>query len=404
MTLILGDAREKLKDLVDASVDLVYLDPPYYTQRTHTLRTRDNSKEYSFEDTWLSIQEYCNFIKAVLLECARILKPTGSIFLHCDKSASHHLRLLLDEVFGRDNFQSEIIWAYRRWSNSKKGLLNSHQTIYFYSKTANFQFNSIYTGYSPTTNLDQILQERVRDKNGKTVYKYDEHGEVVWGGQKKGVPLSDVWNIPYLNPKATERTGYPTQKPILLLEQIIKLCTVEGDLVLDPFCGSGTTLVAARLLNRQFVGIETSKDAIELTQARLQILAKSKSFLLERGESDYLEKTETELAILKVIGAIPVQRNKGIDGFLTRYHEGRPVAVKIQKAVESLQEARQKLLTASKAKNCSLAVLVRTHALEEKSIWSGYYEQEVQGSLLIIDCFDFLVESWLSSQVRQEKI
>ena len=144
------------------------------------------------------------------------------------------MKIVLDEIFGVANFQSEIIWTYKRWSNSKKGLLNNHQSIFFYSKTKNFKFNTIYTDYSETTNVDQILQDRIRDEKGKSRYKVDENGRVVMGKAKKGVPLSDVWEIPYLNPKAKERVGYPTQKPIILLEQIIKLVTDENDVVLDP--------------------------------------------------------------------------------------------------------------------------------------------------------------------------
>ena len=152
----------------------------------------------------------------------------------------------------------------------KKGLLNAHQVIYFYSKTTDFKFNHIFGDYSPTTNIDQIFQKRMRDENGKTKYKTNVGGGYELIDNKKGVPLSDVWNIPYLNPKANERVGYPTQKPILLLEKIIQLVTNEGDIVLDPFCGSGTTLVAAKLLNRKFVGIDISDDAIQLTQERLK--------------------------------------------------------------------------------------------------------------------------------------
>lgn len=282
MSVLLGDCLEQLKNIKDESVDLIYLDPPFFTQKKQKLKTRDNSKEYSFDDCWDSINEYIDYIKLRLIECRRVLKPTGSIFLHCDKTASHYLRVALDEVFGMENFQSEIIWSYKRWSNSKVGLLNNHQNIYFYSKTKNFKFNTIYTDYSPTTNVDQILQERVRDENFKATYKIDENGKVVIGKEKKGVPLSDVWNIPFLNPKAKERTGYPTQKPILLLEQIIKIATDEGDLVLDPFCGSGTTLVAAKLLNRRYMGIDISKDAVELTKQRLENPIKTSSFLLEK--------------------------------------------------------------------------------------------------------------------------
>lgn len=151
-------------------------------------------------------------------EMKRILKPTGGVFLHCDTSASHYLRILLDEIFGVDNFRSEIIWTYKRWSNSKKGLLPAHQTIFYYTKGKNYKFNIIYGNYSATTNLDQILQERERDEKGKAVYKRNKNGEIVTAKEKKGVPISDVWEIPFLNPKAKERTGYPTQKPIELLE------------------------------------------------------------------------------------------------------------------------------------------------------------------------------------------
>ena len=185
--------------------------------------------------------------------------------MHCDRSASHYLRIALDEVFGAGNFQSEIVWFYRRWSNAKKGLLNAHQVIFFYSKTKDFKFNPVYTDYSPTTNLDQIFQKRKRDPNGKTTYKTLENGDIELVDEKKGVPLSDVWDIPYLNPKAKERVGYPTQKPILLLDRIIELVTDENDTVLDPFCGSGTTLVAAQFLNRKYIGIDLSRQAIELS-------------------------------------------------------------------------------------------------------------------------------------------
>lgn len=116
------------------------------------------------------------------------MKETGSIFLHCDKTASHYLRVCLDEVFGMNMFQSEIIWNYKRWSNSKKGLLNNHQNIYFYSKTGKFKFNTIYTDYSSTTNIDQILADRIKDENSKTKYKLDENGEPLIGKEKRESP------------------------------------------------------------------------------------------------------------------------------------------------------------------------------------------------------------------------
>ena len=200
----------------------------------------------------------------------KVLKNTGSIFLHCDDKASHYLRQLLDEVFGNTNFNNEIIWHYKRWSNSKKGLLKGHQSIFWYSKTKNFKFNIKYVDYSATTNLDQILQERIRNKNGKVEYKKEKNGKITYCNEKKGVPLSDVWEIPFLNPKAKERVGYPTQKPILLLEQILEIASNENDIILDPFCGSGTTLIAGKIKNRKCIGFDKNLEAIKLTEKRLK--------------------------------------------------------------------------------------------------------------------------------------
>lgn len=355
-----GNCVEKLKEIEANKVDLIYFDPPFFTQRKHSLTNKDNSKTYEFDDKYNSIEEYLELVENVLLESKRVLKNTGSVFLHCDKTASHNIRVVMDKVFGRENFQSEIIWSYKRWSNAKKGLLNAHQVIFFYSKTQDFKFNTLYTDYSATTNLDQILQDRERNENGKSVYKKDENGNVVLGKEKKGVPLSDVWEIPYLNPKAKERTGYPTQKPVLLLNQILNIVTDEGDLVVDPFCGSGTTCVSAKSLKRQFIGIDISKDAVELANSRLEEMVISESNLLNKGTNEYQEKTEKELAILQNINAFPVQRNSGIDGFLKDHFEGIPVPVKIQGEYETIEDAIEKLEKASYGKNYKMKILIQT--------------------------------------------
>lgn len=355
-----GNCVEKLKEIEANKVDLIYFDPPFFTQRKHSLTNKDNSKTYEFDDKYNSIEEYLELVENVLLESKRVLKNTGSVFLHCDKTASHNIRVVMDKVFGRENFQSEIIWSYKRWSNAKKGLLNAHQVIFFYSKTQDFKFNTLYTDYSATTNLDQILQDRERNENGKSVYKKDENGNVVLGKEKKGVPLSDVWEIPYLNPKAKERTGYPTQKPVLLLNQILNIVTDEGDLVVDPFCGSGTTCVSAKSLKRQFIGIDISKDAVELANSRLEEMVISESNLLNKGTNEYQEKTEKELAILQNINAFPVQRNSGIDGFLKDHFEGMPVPVKIQGEYETIEDAIEKLEKASYGKDYKMKILIQT--------------------------------------------
>ena len=355
-----GNCVEKLKEIEADKVDLIYFDPPFFTQRKHSLTNKDNSKTYEFDDKYNSIEEYLALVESVLVQSRRVLKNTGSVFLHCDKTASHNIRVVMDKVFGRENFQSEIIWSYKRWSNAKKGLLNAHQVIFFYSKTQDFKFNTLYTDYSATTNLDQILQDRERNENGKSVYKKDENGNVILGKEKKGVPLSDVWEIPYLNPKAKERTGYPTQKPVLLLNQILNIVTEEGDLVVDPFCGSGTTCVSAKSLKRQFIGIDISQDAVELANSRLEEMVISESNLLNKGTNEYQEKTEKELAILQNINAFPVQRNSGIDGFLKDHFEGMPVPVKIQGEYETIEDAIEKLEKASYGKDYKMKILIQT--------------------------------------------
>ena len=394
-----GDCLTWLQTIKPGSVDLVYLDPPFFTQRVQRSKTRDTIQEYGFSDTWASIEEYRAFMKLRIEECRRALKDTGSIFVHCDSSASHHVRLILDEVFGPGNFQSEIIWVYRRWSNTKRGLLNAHQSIYFYSKTDAFKFNTIYTDYSPTTNIDQVLQERARNEHGKPVYKRGGDGKVVPGKEKKGVPLSNVWEIPYLNPKAIERTGYPTQKPILLLEKIVEIATDRGDIVLDPMCGSGTTLVAAALLDRHWIGIDTETSAIELARARLNSPQKTVSRLLEVGKEAYLRQDDRTRSILAGMHALVVERNNGLDGFLKVHFLGTPVAIRVQKEHESLEEARGRLLRASASKGCILKILVRTTDNQPPVNYAN--ADMIDDNLLIVDGHDVVIEQWLREKHKR---
>ena len=383
--LIHGDCKIRLRAIDESSIDLIYLDPPFFTQKKQVLKDKNN-KEFSFDDTWDDIDSYKNYIKQRLIECKRVLKNTGSIFLHCDRTASHHLRIVLDETFGVKNFQSEIIWFYKRWSNSKKGLLNNHQVIFFYSKTNQFKFNQIYIDYSPTTNLDQIFQERIRNKNGKTIYKTSEDGNVKLIKEKKGVPLGDVWEIPYLNPKAKERTGYPTQKPILLLERIINLTTNEGDLVLDPFCGSGTTLVSAKLLNRKFIGIDKDEEAIKLAKNRIDDPVKTESNLLKNGKHSYINQEPVILDILNKLNITPVQRNKGIDGFLKVGKFIKPIPVKVQRANETLENSIQSLLQACNNNQYQKKIVIKN--INSSSLFID--DQKIPDDLIIIENIDHL--------------
>lgn len=363
--IITGDCLDAMALIENQSIDLIYLDPPFFTEKTHRLKNRDRTREFSFDDIWGSDRGYAEFLMERIQVMRVLLKDSGSIFVHCDKSGEHIIRAILDKVFGASNFCSEIIWSYKRWSNSKKGLLPSHQNIYFYSKSNSFKFNTIYSAYSETTNIDQILQRRSRDEHNKSIYDLDESGAFKHADAKKGVPLSDVWEIPYLNPKARERVGYPTQKPLLLLERIVKLVTDEEDIVLDPFCGSGTTCVAAKLLNRQYIGIDKSAEAVELTKGRIDNPVKSESKLLENGRTSYLNANLQSLSFLNGLDYHVVQRNKGIDAILAKHYENAPVLVRVQKDNEPLSEALNLLAKAMVTKRSKKSILVQTAQEED---------------------------------------
>ena len=197
-----------------------------------------------------------------------------------------------------------------------------------------------------------------------------------------------MWEIPYLNPKAKERVGYPTQKPILLLEQIIKLASDEGDVVLDPFCGSGTTLVAAKLLSRQYIGIDASEDAVTLTKERLANPVKSESNLLKNGKHSYKNQSDKIVSLLEEIDAEPVQRNKGIDGFLKIDGKMKPIPIRIQRENETFDSAKRLLLRAIGKNGFKHAVLLKTNSSSELSLFDQP-ENEPE-ALIVVDNVDLL--------------
>lgn len=354
----LGDCLQEMQRLPAESIDLIYLDPPFFTQKRHRSRTRDGLTEFAFDDVWHNQGDYSSFLSVRLSEMRRLLSSRGSVFFHCDRRANHLARVLLDDIFGVDQFRAEIIWSYRRWSNSSRQLLPQHQTILYYSASDDYIFNEVRTEYSPTTNIDQILQRRTRDSRNMAAYLRDEHGNVVMNGSKKGVPLGDVWDIPYLNPKAQERVGYPTQKPVLLLERIITLASLEESTILDPFCGSGTTLVAAKRCGRRAIGIDVSAEAVRVTKSRLANPARSDSGVVMHGREAYNSVDKSALAVLSGLSIVPVHRNKGIDAILKEDLAGTPITIRVQRPSETLMDAVNKLYKASISKRSRLMFVV----------------------------------------------
>ena len=358
--VMMGDCLDLLDKIPDESVDLIYLDPPFFTQKVHKLSDRKGGSVFSFADIWSGRHEYEEYMFDRLVKLRSKLKRSGSIFFHCDRSASHMARPILDYIFGENLFRSEIVWYFKRWSNSQKGLLPSHQNIFWYSMSEDYKFNRILGSYSASTNVDQLMQRRVRDERGKAVYERTNDGAVVSSGSKQGVPLSDVWEIPYLNPKAKERVGYPTQKPLLLLERIISLTTDPGDLVLDPFCGSGTSLVASKLLERCSIGIDLSEEAVSLSLARLENPIRTDSRLLEVGREAYESHDKSAANYLVGVDYTPVQRNKGVDGVLKSAAGGIPVFIRVQRSEESIIDTVSALRKSAKNKGGCKLIAIRT--------------------------------------------
>jgi len=222
---------------------------------------------------------YLSYMAERLAVLRRLLKPTGSLYLHCDPTASHYLKILLDTIFGSKHFRNEIVWCYRKWTNAARYFQRNHDTVLFYSKGASYTFNKLYDPNTPQAAKYEKGWDTNRIKGVRQLIVYDEqkaeekikagkYDRVVYRPGTKGTAYSDWWELNYLASGSKERLGYPTQKPLALLERILRASSNEGDLVLDPFCGCGTTVAAAHALGRRWLGIDISPFAIDLIVKR----------------------------------------------------------------------------------------------------------------------------------------
>ena len=366
-TLYYGDNLQVLRDHIpDESVDLVYLDPPFNSNASYNVLFRERSGEESpaqikaFTDTWewtletertyeqdiilhsgtpVAVKEmiaafrqfigrnammaYLVMMTPRLVELRRVLKPTGSLYLHCDPTASHYLKIVLDAVFGAANFRNETIWKRQSAHSDARGYGSVHDSLLFYAKSDQYLWNRTFQPYDPSY-VEQYY--RYQDDDGRkfmsgdlgaaglqgggyeyewkgvtrvwrvpvqTMGRLDSEGRIFYTrngiprikrylDESKGIPVQDVWtDIESLRSWHKERLGYPTQKPEALLERIIQASTIEGDVVLDPFCGCGTAVAAAQKLNRQWLGIDITHLAVALMKSRLKTM-----FNLDAG-ADY---------------------------------------------------------------------------------------------------------------------
>jgi len=311
-TLFYGDNLTIMRKMPAESVDLIYLDPPFNSNRSYNLLYKNTTglpipeQIEAFCDAWeldyeksemvndipnlmrsygiqtdvvqfwyylvqalkntdTKLLAYLVYMTIRLIEMHRILKPTGSIYLHCDPTASHYLKIIMDSIFGPHQIRNEIIWHYKRYTAKSGQFQKLHDILFWYSKTNNYTFND--------------LREEYGEKSGKndSHYKQDEDGRWFrWQKRKDAQPykiylsegrrMGDVWEIPFINASSKERLGYPTQKPIALLERIIQASSKENDVVFDPFCGCGTTVEAAIKNHRQWMGCDIAIHSIKLIQ------------------------------------------------------------------------------------------------------------------------------------------
>ena len=318
-----GDNLEQLQKLPDGCVDLIYIDPPFNSNRNYEVFWGERKEKRAFEDRHASTQAYIDYMRPRCVEMARVLKDTGSFYYHCDWHASHYVKVMLDQIFGENNFQNEIVWkrtsAHSDAKQGSKHLGRVHDVIFLYSSGGDYTFNHLYKPYDASytdkayRHIEKGTGRRYRldnlvgpggAANGNPEYevmgvtrpwRYTEEkmkalivdGRVIqtkagrvpafkrYLDEGKGVPLGTVWDdILPVQSQSSEGLGYPTQKPSALLERILKISSNPNDIVLDAFCGCGTALVAAQNLDRQWIGIDVSPTACRVMAKRLRDVCK----------------------------------------------------------------------------------------------------------------------------------
>ena len=287
-----GDNKECLSTLLTSGfrgkVDLIYIDPPFDSKADYVkkielrgIEKKLAGEEQSFfeqvqyTDLWKN-DEYLQFMYERLILLRELLSEQGSIYLHCDWHKSHHLRFLLDEVFGEDNFMNEVVWDKGfRGTESKNCYQKTHDTIFVYSKSGDYIWNQIFEEYSDKKMGRYNKTDEETGQKYALIKRVRTSGEVYYGKtfyNEDGKKIEDVIFEPILASTNSERTDYPTQKPESLLERIIKASSNENSIILDCFAGSGTTLAVAEKLNRRFIGVDCNKGAIQTTIKRLSKL------------------------------------------------------------------------------------------------------------------------------------
>jgi site-specific DNA-methyltransferase (adenine-specific) len=492
-TLFYGDNLPVIREyLADETIDLIYLDPPFNSSRSYNVLYKDESgaeaeaQIVAFEDTWHWSQStetqyrelaaagdklaqlletlvtvigrnqmmaYLVMMAARLIELHRILKPTGSLYLHCDPTASHYLKMILDMIFGTGNYKNEIIWQRTNSHNGANQYGRVHDVIFFYTKTQNYCWNSVSTEYSQeqlkryrrdeTERLytcQDLTASRPNSNSGKFEWrgtmptstrgwgytleqleKWWDEGKIIT--KKDGTPRMDglkvyldemlgksiqsVWiDIPRISNTSNERLGYPTQKPLALLERIIQASSNPGDVILDPFCGCGTAVHAAQKLGRIWVGIDITPLATTLIKSRLydafKIEAKKDYDVIGEPttlpDAKHLAKQDRYQFQWWALGLIPARphggqadsktgkkgADKGIDGVMTftdsTNDSDKRIIIQVKSGKVKSGDIRDLNGTVDREKNAVMGVFITleppSHNMELEAMEIGYYHSD----------------------------
>lgn len=331
-SLYRGDCLGIMDRIEPASVDLVYIDPPFFSNRYYELIWRDEGERFAFKDRWKGgMQHYIGWLTERISRLFDVLKPAGSMIVHLDWHAVHYVKVEMDKL-SVGKLRNEIIWHYTNKLGTGGSVLDrQHDTLLWYTKDgrdvgASYTFNALYQPVKfakPQPVTQKVGGKRIwlKDRMGNRLYKESEEKRI-----------GDVWDIPIINPMAKERLGYPTQKPLVLLDRIVAVFSKPGEVVLDAFCGCGTTLEAAQRSGRRWIGIDISQTAIRVVQDRLRTLVgKIEVFGLARNIKDLEEMSWQEFqtwAVSSVFGRHSPKKicDMGIDGFT--FLENNPIQVK----------------------------------------------------------------------------
>lgn len=483
--LYYGDNLEILRKYIpDESVDLIYLDPPFNSQADYNVLFRETTGELSeaqiraFSDTWHwdltaqrtyedivahgppqvakmisalrefvgrnDVMAYLVMMTARLVELRRVLKPTGSLYLHCDTTAGHYLKIVMDAIFGAQNFRNEITWKRTSAHNDPKRFGRIHDLLLFYSRSQDCVFNPVYSCYDPA----YLRAEFRQDEHGRW-YKCEDltaprhgpgrayewrgrrpsssrewrlsleemerlftegrikvgkegrpllRGHIVYLDEKRGMPAQDLWtDVLRVGNTAKERLGFPTQKPLALLERIIRASSNEGDVVLDPFCGCGTAVVAAHKLNRRWIGIDITYLAITVMKERLQdsfpgiqieVVGEPVDLAGARALADQ-DRYQFQWWALGLVNAKPVgdDRKRGADrgidgviGFVEAGGKARRVVVQVKSGHVNAAHIRDLKGTMEREKaEMGLFITLEppTEPMRREAVSAGFYHSEL---------------------------